>query len=292
VSSEALTHPADAHVAAHHHNPNVAHQFDTPEQQLESAHLGMWAFLATEVLFFGGLFMAYVVYRWRYPETFLLMSHQLDWKLGLLNTFILLFSSLTMALAVHAAQSGHRKATSGWLLATIFLAFGFVGVKYVEYGSKIEHGLVPGQNFDLAYAKGEKSGDHGASHSTGGHGAQTAGEADIAQQRREDLQGMVGKDVESWQSSDGRSLNAFPSERGKAQMFFFLYFCMTGLHAFHIVVGIIALGVVLYLNHVKRWFSPEYNSPVEITGLYWHFVDIVWIFLFPLLYLIDLTTKK
>jgi cytochrome c oxidase subunit 3 len=204
----------------------LAHQFDDIEQQTEAATLGMWAFLVTEILFFGGLFLCYVVYRASYPEAFASGSHHLDVFLGTVNTAVLIGSSLTMALAVHAAQLGHRKELVLFLLGTIVLGSVFLGIKGIEYAHKFEEHLLPGPFFQF-------DGPH-AQH---------------------------------------------------VQIFFSLYFAMTGLHAAHMVIGV---GILLVLT-IMAWrgrFSAVYYAPIEITGLYWHFVDIVWIFLFPLLYLI------
>jgi cytochrome c oxidase subunit III len=225
---------------AHGEHPALQHQFTDLRQQKEAVTLGMWVFIAQEVLFFGGLFAAYAVYRSQYPTAFSAGSHHLSWKLGFANTLVLILSSLTMAMAVHAAAVGKKARIVGFLLATILLGSVFLGVKYFEYGDKIRpcfgdgpHTgcLVPGERFDA-----------GALH----------------------LEGAEG---------------------GHAQIFFSLYFGMTGLHALHMVIGApIILGIAFMAWRGK--YSPEYHSPVELVGLYWHFVDIIWIFLFPLLYLI------
>ena len=205
----------------------LAHQYDDVEQQHEASTLGMWVFLITEIMFFGGLFTGYVVYRNAYPEAFAEASRHLDWRLGAVNTAVLILSSLTMALAVHAAQVGRRRALVGFLALTIFLGSVFLGIKVmVEYPHKFHEHLVPGRTFTFE----------------GPHAPQ-------------------------------------------AQLFFCFYFAMTGMHALHMIIGIGVLAVLVLLSRRGR-FSPEYNSPVELTGLYWHFVDIVWIYLFPLLYLI------
>jgi len=212
----------DAHpIAAHQH------QFDSAEQQHEVATLGMWVFLVTEVLFFGGLFLAYAIYRWSYPAAFLDASASLDWKLGAFNTFVLIGSSLTMALAVQGAQLGKRRMQVIFLILTILLGATFLGVKAVEYTEKFEHHHVPGPSFHF---------DEG-------------------------------------------------SDPVHAQLFFSLYFAMTGMHALHMVIGIGLLTWLLVLASKGR-FSARWYNPVEVVGLYWHFVDIVWIFLFPLLYLL------
>jgi cytochrome c oxidase subunit 3 len=214
--------PDEAHALA----PHQQHQFESVEQQLETSRLGMWAFLVTEVLFFGGLFTAYTVYRMLYPQAFTEASHHLDYIIGAFNTAVLISSSMTMALAVHAAQIGNRRRLVVFLALTILLGSVFLGVKVVEYHEKFVHHLVPGPHF----------------HFEGPHGRE-------------------------------------------AQLFFSLYFAMTGMHAVHMIIGIAMLGTLLVMSARGR-FTPEYNTPVELAGLYWHFVDIVWIYLFPLLYLI------
>jgi len=204
----------------------VAHQFDDAEQQHEASTLGMWLFLVTEILFFGGLFMLYVVYRTTYPDAFAEGSHHLDLRLGAFNTVILIGSSLTMALAVHAAQVGRQRVLVGFLGLTIVLGCVFLVIKGFEYAAKFEHGLVPGPGFLLA--------------------------------------GPLAPQVE---------------------LFFCLYFAMTALHAIHMVIGVGVLAVIAAMA-TRGAFGPAYITPVELMGLYWHFVDVVWIFLFPLLYLI------
>jgi len=213
--------------AAHHRTvPGLAHHFESLEQQAETTTLGMWVFLVTEVLFFGGLFLVYTVYRSWYPNAFAAASHELDVMLGTINTAVLITSSLTMALAVHAAQLGRRKALMLFLVATMVLGGVFLGIKGVEYYHKFVEHHVPGSSFQ------------------------------------------------------------FEKEYFRhAQIFFSLYFLMTGLHALHMIVG---FGIMLWML-IWAWngtITNEYFSPIEISGLYWHFVDIVWIFLFPLLYLI------
>ena len=211
--------------AAHHH-PALAHHFENLGEQKEASSLGMWLFIAQEVMFFGGMFLAYTVYRNLYPAAFAEASHHLDWKLGGINTAVLILSSLTMALAVRAAALGNRKQIVLFLIATVVLGSIFLGVKVVEYGDKFEHHLVPGAHFQ------------------------------------------------------------FPGPNARpAQIFYSLYFAMTGLHALHMIIGIPILLVLAWLAHRGR-YTPAYHTPVEMTGLYWHFVDIVWIFLFPLLYLV------
>jgi cytochrome c oxidase subunit 3 len=204
----------------------VAHHFDDAEQQKDASTLGMWLFLVTEIMFFGGVFTAYVAYRAAYAEAFAHASHHLDILLGGINTVVLIGSSLTMALAVHAAQMGRKRALQLFLLLTILLGSTFLVIKGFEYAHKFHEGHVPGPYF-------------------------------------------------TWQGA----------EAGQAELFFSLYFAMTGLHAAHMVIGITILGILL-AQASRGAYGPLYNTPIELTGLYWHFVDIVWIFLFPLLYLI------
>jgi cytochrome c oxidase subunit III len=204
----------------------LAHQFDDLDQQKEAATLGMWIFLCTEVLFFGGLFMIYLVYRHWYPAAFAAASHGLIVGAGTLNTAVLITSSLTMALAVHAAETGDRRALMRFLAITMGLGCVFLGVKAFEYHSEFLEHHVPGVGFQF--------------------------EARYVHQ---------------------------------AQIFYSLYFVMTGLHALHMIIGLGIMAFMLRWSY-RRVISPAYPNPIEVAGLYWHFVDIVWIFLFPLLYLI------
>jgi cytochrome c oxidase subunit 3 len=225
---DGITAHADQHGhAAHAHHPALQHQFENLDQQHEAATLGMWVFLVTEVMFFGGLLMAYLLYRVWYPEAWSEGSLELDIRLGGFNTVVLIASSLTMALAVRAAQTGAPKATVRWLLLTMVLGLTFLVVKFFEYEHKWELNHIPGPNFVF--------------------------------------EGPHARQVE---------------------IFLSLYFGLTGLHAIHMVIGVTLLSVITWMAWRRR-FSPEWYTPVEMSGLYWHFVDIVWIFLFPLLYLVD-----
>jgi cytochrome c oxidase subunit 3 len=196
------------------------------EAQKEASALGMWIFLVTEVLFFGGMFTAYVIYRASYTRAFEGASNLLDLKLGAFNTVVLILSSLTMALAVRAGQQGRKNLIVLFLTATILLGGTFLGVKVIEYQQKFAHHEVPGPHFIVPEGLPRQS-----------------------------------------------------------ELFFSLYFCMTGLHALHMVIGI-GLLLWLILRARRGEFTARYNTPVDMVGLYWHFVDIVWIFLFPLLYLL------
>ncbi len=221
---------SDSHATAGHY-PGLAHHFESYEQQKQSSFLGMWLFLVQEVMFFGGLFVVYTIYRSLYGDAFAAGSRTLDVTIGAVNTTVLLLSSFTMVMAVIGAKRGNRKMIVLGLILTILFGAIFLGVKYFEYSAKWEHHLVPGPHFEW-------------------HG---------------------------WE--DGRPV----------EMFFCLYFTMTGMHALHMVVGI---GIMLFMLRPAwrgKW-TPENHNFVEGFGLYWHFVDIVWIFLFPFLYLIGLAT--
>ncbi len=241
------------------------HQFENRSQQSECYVVGMWTFLVTEIMFFGALFFAYTLYRWTYPDIFSQAHHHLDLGWGTLNTTVLLTSSLFMALSVHAAQVGNRRAQINWMAIVIVCAFGFLGVKYIEYNKKFEDHLFPGPGFH--YEALSKSGkplpEPQVMPLTGAGEPNTTSRADIPG-AREAGEGDV---------------------QGHAQMFFTLYFCMTGLHGIHVLVGIIVMGTLIVLLKMNHPLMNDYMW-TEMAGLYWHFVDIVWIFLFPLYYLI------
>ncbi|HEY3043750.1 MAG TPA: cytochrome c oxidase subunit 3 family protein [Vicinamibacterales bacterium] len=209
-----------------HHPAALAHQFDSLDQQREASTLGMWIFLATEVLFFGVLFATYALYRAWYAEAFAAASRELLIWAGATNTAVLITSSLTMALAVHAAQTGDRRGLMRFLVLTMILGAAFLGIKAFEYYTGLVEGHFPGAGFRF--------------------------------------------EAKHFQH---------------AQIFFSLYYLMTGLHALHMIVGLGVMAVMLWLSR-RGTITAEYYAPIEISGLYWHFVDIVWIFLFPLLYLI------
>jgi cytochrome c oxidase subunit III len=204
--------------------PWLHKQFETPAQQEEAARLGIWAFLATEIMFFGGLFVGYIVYRHAFPLGFAEASRHTNVLYGTINTAILLTSSLTMALGVQAAEQGLRRPLIKYIFLTILLALGFLGVKSLEYTEDFRDHLIPGPHFALAGQPGQ-------------------------------------------------------------ELFFYFYWAMTGLHAIHVIIGIGILSVIAYHSAQGR-YNRSYYTPVEVSGLYWHFVDIVWIYLYPLLYLI------
>ena len=223
-------------VNRHQQDPALLHHFATKEQQKNSASLGMWVFLAQEVMFFGGMFCAYLIYRVKYFGDFGSASQTLNIWYGAINTGVLLCSSLTVVLAVRAAQLSKRKALTGWLVLTILLGLVFLGIKGIEYKEKFEDHHVPGPSF--AYS------------------GTAPGHPDV------------------------------PVDPHHAEVYFSLYFAMTGMHALHMIIGVGLFGTLA----VWAWrgkYSANYYTPIENAGLYWHFVDIVWIYLFPLLYLID-----
>jgi cytochrome c oxidase subunit III len=233
-------------------------QFSTLEQQKETASLGMWIFLVTEVMFFGGIMLAYTINRHTYFHAFAMGSNTLSLPLGGFNTVVLLASSFTMAMGVWSAQTGRKRLIPMFLTLTILLGFVFFGVKYIEYAQKFHHHLVPGRSFDITYCVNNpaKCDDIAAD--------------DLAKERKEIAEAM----------------EADPDLNAHAQLYYSAYFGMTGLHALHMVIGA-GLLIWLFGNSLKGMYSPEWNTPIDLVGLYWHFVDIVWIFLFPLLYLID-----
>ena len=213
------------------HSVALRHHFETSEQQKDASTIGMWIFLVTEIMFFGGLFMTYITYRGAYPAAFAAGSQKLSIVLGTINTGVLIFSSLTMAMAVHYAALGKKNLIVLFLICTLILGSVFLGIKAVEYHTKFVNHEVPGANFE------------------------------------------------------------FEGDKPHVSLYFALYFGMTGLHALHMIVGA-SLLIMLIFQSAKGKFTAQWHTPVELFGLYWHFVDIVWIFLFPLLYLIDLHPGK
>ena len=217
-----------------HEETNLKHHFANEEQQKDASTIGMWVFLVTEIMFFGGMFLAYFVYRQAYPAAFASASNNTNYLLGAANTTVLICSSLTMALGVHYASKGNQKLLQLFLVLTLLLGGVFLGVKAFEYHDKWVKHEVPGAHFDCREEGTEKP----------------------------------------------------CVDAGHAPLFFALYFGMTGLHASHMIVGF-GILLVLIAQARKGRFTAKWYTPIEMFGLYWHFVDIVWIFLFPLLYLID-----
>jgi len=217
------------HKGGHHH----AHHFDSAEAEYQASKFGTWTFLVTEILMFGGLFVGYILYHEKYPAMFHAGSTFLDWRLGALNTVVLLVSSLTMALSIYYAQKNDKAKILFNLYVTLICGFIFMGVKAVEYSSKFSHGLYPGKYF----------------HPHEPHAIQLA--------------------------------EQFPN---LAQYFSF-YFTMTGLHGSHVLVGMGLITWLIVRAH-KNEFNSSYYTPVECVALFWHLVDLIWIYLFPLLYLV------
>jgi cytochrome c oxidase subunit 3 len=256
---------------SHEHPSHLQHHFDTSEQQFDAGKLGIWLFLATEILLFGGLFCAYAIYRANHPEIFIYAHQFLDKVLGGTNTVILLCSSLTMAWAVRASQLGQRKLLITLLALTLCGGFGFMGIKYVEYKAKWEHGLLPGTHFTP-----HEHGEAGASPAPA-----VVKPAGTIPQAAQGPSGTVRHEAVT--EPAGGEHGKRPSN---AQIFFGIYFLMTGLHGIHVLAGMGAITWIL-IRSVKGEFGPEYFTPVDFVGLYWHLVDLIWIFLFPLLYLVS-----
>ncbi|MBK8394380.1 MAG: cytochrome c oxidase subunit 3 family protein [Leptospiraceae bacterium] len=228
-----------------------AHHFDSAEHQYSSAKQGIWLFMVTEVLMFGGLFVAYLIYKSLYAPVFHVGSSYLDVKMGTINTFILITSSFTMALGIYFNQKNERKKAVISLALTILCALGFMTVKYFEYSHKIHLGLVPGKYFDNPEFV----------------------------QKVVDFATNMQAASSSNQEIDIAGLKKF------APLYFGFYFVMTGLHGFHVIIGACLILWVM-LRTAKGHFGPEYYTPVEGVGLFWHIVDLIWIYLFPLLYLV------
>jgi cytochrome c oxidase subunit 3 len=227
--------------ATHEHasHPALRHHFANMDQQREAGTLGMWVFLVTEIMFFGGMFLAYTLYRYHYPVAFATASNHLDIRLGAINTAVLIISSFTMAMAVYTTQIGKRRGSIICLILTMILGATFLGIKAVEYYDKYRDHLIPG-----SLIPGRP----------------------------------FGPDIHALHLPPGVPL-------GNIELFYWIYFAMTGMHALHMIIGLGIMTVILIMAWRGK-FSPEYHAPVEISGLYWHFVDIIWIFLFPLLYLL------
>jgi cytochrome c oxidase subunit III len=243
-----------------HRTGELYGQYQSLEQQKASATLGMWIFLSTEILFFGGLFLTYTINRHSYAEVFAFASRTIKVSWGFANTLVLIGSSVTMAMSVWSAQVGKKKLVTLFLICTLILGSVFLGIKAIEYHDKYVEHHIPGWNFDMYYCVNHP-------------GACDLHGADFTREQSE-LKALTDK------------MGSESAVNANAQLFFSLYFGMTGLHALHMIVGA-GLLTFLIIESLKGRYTPDYNTPVENIGLYWHFVDIVWIYLFPLLYLID-----
>ncbi len=307
------------------HPPYLAHHWETPAQQFQAGKTGMWLFLSTEILLFGGLFCAYAVYRHNHPEIFVYAHQYLDKNLGGINTLILILSSLTAAWSVRAAQLGQQKLLVRLIVVTLLCGIGFMGIKAVEYNHKWKHGLLWGARYAPTEHAGAGHGEPGAAgHSAaepgttpahpgtgeiaGGEsgagestppaaseeagglaagGPAAAGEADPLDVRSNLKPAAVGPGglAPAETAVEGGAGHVPVEEPRNVQVFFGIYFTMTGLHALHVIAGMTAWLWVLR-RALRGEFSAAYYTPVDLTALYWHLVDLIWIYLFPLLYLI------
>ena len=224
------------------HKPYQQHHFDTMHQQTQSTLLGIWLFMAQEILFFGGMFAAYTIYRILYPQAWALGAASQNVWLGMINTIVLIGSSLSIVLAVHEARHANKWKVMKWFGVTLLLGTVFFGIKAIEYGGKWDHQMVPGLNWDSHHAL-------------------------------ETINHHLAEDAQITELPQG------------IQIYYSLYFVMTGMHALHMVIGF-GLAIWIMIKNARNCFNEEYYPHIEYFGLYWHFVDVVWIFLFPLLYLV------
>jgi len=331
--SHAHAAPQTGHDAGH---PHLAHHFDSPEQQFASGKLGMWVFLATEVLMFGGLFCGYAVWRSNDPDSFVYGHQLLETHWGAINTVILIASSFTMAWAVRTSQLGKTRATTLLLALTLLGGVGFMVIKGIEYTAKFDHGTGPGMWFNEEKVRAYYGGGHGAhaeDASSAGGAAQAGAVGAAAGQTAANGAGAGETEPGDAAAADGAFRTSWPSagdapdglapdvavavagedavqpvllpvgagygeqDAGAAEhkltadqvirsaRFLDIYFAMTGLHGIHVLVGMGLIGWIL-LRNLRGAFSAAYYTPVDLVGLYWHLVDLIWIFLFPLLYLI------
>lgn len=325
-----LTAAGDEHHDEHDHGPFIAHHFDSPMQQFDSGKLGIWLFLTTEILFFSGLFLAYTLYRYHHPEIFVDASEFLDKILGGANTIVLLFSSLTMAWAVRAAQLGQNKLCGRLVLITMVCASLFLGIKAVEYSHKWDLNIfvISKYNFNPDFvppaAEGAVAKALGISQylvnlsiipaillvgfAAGGIVFRGMGNKVVSglfigltiMMAGYFLGAVAGQAYQN--SIHEHHSGAHDAEHGALDhgppaaetavtrpqaigIFFSIYYCMTGLHAIHVIAGMVFLSWLYYRSLLLHW-RPDYFGPVDYVGLYWHVVDLIWIFLFPLLYLI------
>ena len=251
---------ANAHTEEHEGRPELRHHFADEQQQRNAASLGMWWFLGTEIMFFGGMFCGYLIYRRIYFPEFAVASRSLSLPIGTFNTTVLICSSLTVAMAVRAAQLGKRMLQIKMLVLTLVFGLAFLGIKAKEWHDKyVEHHIPTFADYNVISGEGSLiTGDN----------AKFLG---IDDNLRKEPVKLREREAEIQQ---------------RTKIFYSLYFALTGMHALHMVVGVGIFTVILIMAWRGR-FTPEYHTPLEIAGLYWHFVDIVWIYLFPLLYLID-----
>lgn len=241
--------------------PHLAHHFDDLKQQGEAFTMGMWIFLVTEVMIFGGLFAGYTVYRFLYPTEFAVGTELMNWQLASLNTLILIASSLTIALAVYSAQMGQRSAIIRYLALTILLGLAFLGFKAVEYTVDVQEGLL--------IVKGWYQPKH---------------VIEILEKERDALEDDASESAKEELKYVELKIKTLKEHPERIRLFLVFYYVMTGLHAIHMIGGMIYIGFLIHQTRQGK-FSAEYHPQIELFGLYWHFVDVVWIFLLPLLYL-------
>jgi cytochrome c oxidase subunit 3 len=254
--------PAHGHEHAHH--PNLQHHFEDLGQQRDASTLGMWSFLATEVMFFGGLIGSYVVYRFTSPDVWAAASRELNVTIATINTVVLLTSSLTMALAVHEGETGDRRKQLRYLYLTMALGTLFLVFKAYEYYEEYEKNLIPGRSFSAAALEIPTK----------------EPPSELTAEERDEV-------AETTRTASETVYTPPQLAERRAQLFFVFYFFMTGLHALHMVIGLAMLSYIVALAR-RGVFTPSYHNPLEVAGLYWHFIDIVWVFLYPLLYLVGL----
>ncbi len=291
-----------------YHEPGLQHQFEDMKQQEESVSIGMWMFLVQEIMFFGGLFTVYLVFRSRFPIAFATGSNHLNVVMGFANTLVLIVSSLTMALTVYFAQRNKRTLQVAMIILTMIFGATFLGVKYVEYKEKYDDGLVPvaGWNRKVKLPEAEQQARLPFETAASAQSEHTAETEKPYNNPRGEFQWNEGHHLvdeamqEQAENPNKKALTDYEKVgyldpttgkvddikfQEKVRSFFWIYFAMTGLHALHMVVGLGLMSWLLFTAW-KGTYNAEYYSPVEMSGLYWHFVDIVWIFLFPLLYLL------
>lgn len=306
-------HAHDAH-GEHAKYKFLQHHFETPAHQFDSAKLGMWLFLATEVLFFGGLFVAYAVLRARFPEVFTYSSHYLNTLMGGVNTCVLILSSITMALAVRFAQTNKKNAMLICLVLTFMGAVGFMVIKYFEYSHKIHENLVWGKSFYVPPESEEGQAERMILEKplpsapaallvvnpatdavptlvttpvveASAIKAASSAPKGLATARQEAKAEHLPVAEHDLALAHPTLHLADPKMPANSHMFFAIYYCMTGLHGIHVLAGMVMLGWLIWRG-ARGDFNSNYFTPVDVGGLYWHIVDLIWIFLFPLFYLI------
>ena len=282
-----------------HDLPGIQHHYDDAQHQFDSGKLGIWVFLAQEILFFSALFVAYIIYRAHHPEIFFYAHHYLDVKWGAINTLVLISSSLTAAWAVRCAQLEQRRGLIITIIITILCACAFMGIKYVEYSHKIHDGILFGEKFQPKYDRNH------VNFPTDKDGKPQFWAPDLEKALEAQAEAEGGKEGEAEKAGEkaAKAEAAQPAAHGgehgeghgdgvavapppNTNMFFTIYFAMTGLHGIHVLVGI-GIFIWLLIRAIRGDFHKRYFGPIDYAALYWHLVDLIWIYLFPLLYLIS-----